>query len=1746
MKKIFLPFLLCCSSIFALAQDFSNKGKEFWIAYPAHIDGTASVMGIYLTASVNTTATIQVGPTTTLNVAITANQVTKVFLGTGTGNQAANAGVYLSTADGITVNAAIKIVSVAPIVVYSHIINSARSGATLVLPTPVLGTEYILPSYQSNTTSGTNGGRGEFAIVATQPNTTVEIIPSVAGFGNSRAAGVPYQITLVNAGDCYQLQSVNLGDISGTTVKSISTGTGGCKPIAVFSATPWSAFDCGGASGGDNLYQQVFPTRSWGKQFVTAPFIYRNYTIYRIYVLDATTQVQYTINGVTTTISTSSLNTTGKFYQVSSASPVLINANKAIMVTQYITSQNCNTGCATGSTTNACMADPEMVILNPVEQTLKDVTFFSAHANFVPTGQTQIKTHYVNIIINKNFKNTVKIDGANPAGTFIDIPSSNYAYLQEDLSISSATNPIHRVTADSSFSAIVYGYGQVESYGYNGGTNVIDLYQYITLQNQYASVNFPATCKGTPFKFSITLPYQPIKLKWDFNQNPNLTPHDSVVIYPPTGSTFINYDSSFVKDGKTLYVYKLTQDYIFSTAGTYTVNVIANNPTSDGCSGEQLISYDVTVYDKPIPDFTFTHTGCVSYPVNFSDLTNGLGRPTAKWKWEFGDAGIDSVKNPVHLYSSAGTGSYNVHMTSYTDIGCISDTIKAIPISSVPVAKFGVSDTSCADKTIVFSDSSIIDVGTIVKWYWDYGNGKKDTLSTNANTSQTYNSTGPYTITLKVQSSTGCMSTVYSKTVTVRPNPVADFSLPIVCLPVGAAQFTNLTTISDGTIGTVTYAWNFGDASSASTATNALHNYTATGPFTVKLTATSQYGCIKDSSKILSTIYAAPVSSFTVSSEVCLRDSTVFTDASNPGTGNTITNWYWNRNFTGGTPYVDTVQNFKYRYGSAGTYIVKMYYKTDKGCISDTMSKTTVVNLLPTPAFINSTPLCESRDVGFTSQSVPNAGNIVRWNWNMGNAVTHDFSASTPFNENYATYANYMVKHMVETNKGCKSDTLTQTITIHPLPQVGYILPEVCLADAAAVFTDTSKIADNSESQFTYLWTFNAGTPAIVPGPTPASSTIKNGSAKYNRADNYSVSLKVTSKDGCMVESVKAFTVNGSIPVADFTVLSPTALCSNIAVQVQDKSTVDFGSITKVEIYWDYINNPTVKFTENNPTSNQVYSNLYTDFQQPATKTFTIRFVAYSGGTCASIKTGTVTLNASPKVQFVTMPGICLDGAARQIAQATETGGVAGASPASMYYGTGVSSSGLFNPAIAGVGIFPIKYVYTSNMGCQDSATKSITVWPSPIANFGFSSPTCEKNDITFSDKSIANFSKIVKWEWDFGNSTTLVRNNANPFNKQYPSANTYNVTLKVTTDSGCSSPIKPKPVKVNYLPIVDFSLPEICLPDGNGQFNNLSTIPDGSEGLFSFRWNFADPNDPNPSNTTLKNPTHKYTALAPSGGYPIKLKVTSKDGCVDSLAKPFNKIYPQPKANFGIAPTSKEICLGDTLFFNDLSNGMTSAPNQWNWNFGDGKTSSYQNPYRVYADSGTFAVKLFVLNNQGCVSYTLTDAVTVHPYPIIDAGPDLFVLEGGTVQIKTSYYATNPSFLWSPPTYLNSDTLPRPNSSPAVDITYMVKLTGIGGCSDTSSLHIKVLRSPIIPNAFSPNGDRVNDTWHIEYLESYPGATVEIFDRGGRAVFKSFNYAIEWDGTINGKALPVGTYYYIINPKNGRSLLSGSVTILK
>ncbi len=1725
MRKFLILLAVLLANLYSYSQDFSNKGTDFWVAYGYHqvmTGGNGQDMVLYFATETATNVTVQIpGIGYSITYAVPANTVF-------TSNvipKAAPQDARLMAESVVGENKGIHITSDQPIVAYAHIYNASVSGATILFPTNTLGREYYSINFE-NFSNTFDANCWAYVIAADTGTTTVEITPSAATL--TKPAGVPFTVTLTQ-GQVFNIMGQytnNVGpggqggsgvDLTGTLIRSMNTGSG-CKKIAVFSGSGRINIACNvgnNSTSSDNYMVQAFPKNAWGKRFLTATAGgNQGFNYFRICVSDPTANVL--LNGAPIGLPLQN----GFYYQVGPTDqPLRIDADKPITVAQYFTSQS---RCGNGG-----LGDPEVIYLSPVEQNINKVLF---NSNLLVAAGT--KNHYANVIIPNGGTavSSFRIDGAVPATPFTVHPQNpSYSYIK----ISGLAQGQHTMQSDSGFNAIAYGFASAESYGYNAGTNVIDLFQYLSIQNAYAIVNSPVACKSSPFIMSITLPYMPISMKWEISGYPDVVNNTPVA------------DSTFVVNGRTLYLFRLPTPYVYNAIGTYPVKVTVNNPTPDGCAGIQIIPFNLQVFNPPAPDFTWPTALCTDSIIPLTTNNATSGRPIIKHFWDFGDGTFAYTNNPSKKYTAPGT--YKIRYAVLTDVGCLSDTLeKFISISNAPVAKFGFTAPQCQGKLITFSDSSSLtgSFGTITNWNWNLGVGTPIGNTTNANVSASYPNSILYNPTLQVKTSTGCLSPVYTMPVTVRPNPVPDFTMTYACLPDGVVNFNSTTTIADGTQNLFAYRWYFGDPATGLLDTAFIkspsHKYSTTGPYSIKLKITSNNGCIDSITKSQAAIYPQPKADFTIPAEVCDRTVVSFTDASN-GITHPLTKWEWRFINSAGIVVGSSVnKDTIFRFPVAGTYTVRHWVFTNQGCVSDTMERTITVNPLPTAINSLSLPLCEKNQITITDNSTPNAGTLVRWYWNLGDGTIINATNNPPITHTYSNWGNKITKLMVESSKGCLSDTLTKNVLINPLPKVGYTLPEVCLSDANAFFFDTSRIADNSEMQMTYLWSFNTGVPAIVPGPTPISSTAKNPAIKFNKADNYFLSLVVTSKDGCK-DSVTAipFTVNGSIPNADFLLLSTNGICSNQDVQIQEKSSVDFGALTKVEIYWDNINSPTVFDTDDNPVTDKIYSHRYPNFQAPLTRTFQIRYRAYTGIICVNDEIKTILVNASPLTQFLTMPAICLDAVSRQITQATELGGLPGTG---VYSGPGVSTTGLFNPATAGVGVHTIRYTFLASNGCTHYSEQTIEVWPRPGAKFGSLLPACEKNSMTFADSSVANSASLTTWNWNFGDASAIVSTpNANPVTHVFSSYGTYNVELQVINDRGCTSVPYVLPVKVNPLPIVDFSLPKVCLPDGSAAFNDLSVIPDNTQSQFTYKWDFGVL--PLNSDTAIvQNPVYKYSNLGP---YTVQLKVTSNNNCIDSLSKLLVDVFPQPKAGF----TSKDsLCIGDIVDFTDNSDGIVRTVTEWRWLFGNGAGSSVQNPSCLYGSPGTYDVKLYVYSSEGCISDTASKTIEVWAYPALNAGPDIEVLENGVRKITgITAVGTGLQFLWTPPTYLDDPTLKNPTIlQPKDDITYTVTVTGRGGCVSTDDLFVKILKMPKPPNTFTPNGDGINDFWEIRFLNDYPGCVVEIYNTAGTLVYRSIGYPTPWDGKWKGQQLPAGTYYYVIDPKNGRARQPGYVTILR
>ena len=492
-NKYSLPFLIAFFAFSAIrAQDFSNKGKEFWIPYSYHVGmsggvGSNVAMTLYITSDVTTTYTVEIFGGATLQAGtINAGQVvTCVVPNTN----------FINTA-GIFNNKTVRVLAEKPVVVYSYITQSAVSGATVCLPTNVLGNEYYSMNYTQ--VSNSANANSYFTIIAVEDNTTIEITPAAATT-NGWTAGSVNTITL-NKGQIYQVLGTvnntpsgglyNGVDLTGSKIRSVSSGTSSCKRIAVFSGAGKMKIGTacsGGANSSDNLYQQLYPAGSWGRDYLTVPSYNRPINFYRIMKKDPATNVY--LNG--TLIPAASF-VNNRYYEFTGNVPNRITADQPVSVAQYFTTANCSS--------NPNPYDPDMIVLNPVEQNISKVTLVSS--NLVAANPQ----HHIHVVMPNGGTgiSSFRIDNNPiPASSWVvhpQNPAYSYAYL------ANVTQGYHTLKSDSGFNAMAYGYANAESYGYSAGANVKDLYQYISLETPNSSVNFPATCANTPFYLSMTFP----------------------------------------------------------------------------------------------------------------------------------------------------------------------------------------------------------------------------------------------------------------------------------------------------------------------------------------------------------------------------------------------------------------------------------------------------------------------------------------------------------------------------------------------------------------------------------------------------------------------------------------------------------------------------------------------------------------------------------------------------------------------------------------------------------------------------------------------------------------------------------------------------------------------------------------------------------------------------------------------------------------------------------------------------------------------------------------------------------------------------------------------------------------------------------------------------------------------------------------------------------------------------------------
>ncbi|MFH1321463.1 MAG: gliding motility-associated C-terminal domain-containing protein [Bacteroidota bacterium] len=455
---------------------------------------SSPTLSVYISSDVNTSGIVEMPLIGWVqNFTVTANTTSQVIVPTAFAQV---------TSTEVVENKGIHVIANDSISVYALNYEAYTSDAAMILPVQTLGIEYYVMAINPDVLNGTLPS--EFLIIGAEDNTQLEIIPSVATDGGN-PAGVPFSITL-NQGEAYQVQADG-GDLTGSLIKAV----GPCKKFAVFSGVVCT--DVGGCHYCDHLYEQMYPVTTWGKAYITTPFLTRNGEIFRIMAAQNNTSV--TINGGSPFV----LNA-GQFNQAFLSTASYIEADKPIMVSQYSRGQDCD----------GANADPFMIMLSPVEQTL-DIITFNAFTS------TVITSYYLNVVSQTNSVNLVILDG-NPIAGYFNVVPANPLYSYARLSI---TQGNHTLSSDSGIVAYVYGYGSYESYGYVTGAKLKNLWGsfYVTAKNDtfdFDAIPNAPLCPGTIIGFNAIGDTSVISWDWDFGDTITGTGQNVSHTYADTGS----------------------------------------------------------------------------------------------------------------------------------------------------------------------------------------------------------------------------------------------------------------------------------------------------------------------------------------------------------------------------------------------------------------------------------------------------------------------------------------------------------------------------------------------------------------------------------------------------------------------------------------------------------------------------------------------------------------------------------------------------------------------------------------------------------------------------------------------------------------------------------------------------------------------------------------------------------------------------------------------------------------------------------------------------------------------------------------------------------------------------------------------------------------------------------------------------------------------------------------------------------
>jgi len=1007
--------------------------------------------------------------------------------------------------------------------------------------------------------------------------------------------------------------------------------------------------------------------------------------------------------------------------------------------------------------------------------------------------------------------------------------------------------------------------------------------------------------------------------------------------------------------------------------------------------------YVALAQNPPVAAFTANVTsGCAPLLVTFTDQSSGS--PTT-WNWELSNGTLSNIQNPVISFSTPGT--YSVKLVAINADG-ISQVEKTdyITVFPSPTANFSSDlNLACVPATINFTDLSNTATGTITNWDWDFGDGGTSTVQS---PSHTYSTIGFYAVTLKITSNTGCTNVISrGNYIRIVGGVTTDFSYsqPTTCRGPFPTNFQNE---SNGP-GNVSYTWDFGNGQT-STLQNPFAVFNTAGTYLVKLNAQSDLGCSGSIEKTIT--IDGTTTDFTAPVNACLNTPVNFQNV----TSGMVLQSTWD--FGDGTTSAQI--NPVKTYLVPGTYNVKLINRYSN--CTDSANKSITIADKPAPDFsANDSAFCKVPfDVQFTDLTVGASS----WLWDFGDGTTS--TLQNPSHQ-YTTTGNFTVSLTVTTAISC-TNTIVKTdfIKIQPISVFVSNPPGGCIP---FIYTPASVIT-SSDPIASYLWDFGDGS---------APSTMQvPPNHQYNTLGNYTISLTVTTTNGCSQTGSTTVRVGPPL-IPDFSG-APTDVCAKDKIQFTNLTVVPppIPGVL-VEWLWDFGDGTTS--VDENPEhyfldTGMLNVSLVVLYNKCGSSVVTKQF--HIQPPIAGFK---YTVSCAPIANLVTF---------------IDTSKVNAFYPATYDWlfpgATSITSfSGQNPPPVqypGGPGDYPVTLTVT-NGPCSYTSTQMVRL-VREAAGFTVTKPSFCKNELV-RISATANPANVQTYAWTVdgaaaGGSTATL-------DLSYSTVGTHDVQLTITDINGCVivSPVSVAFVKITG-PLAGFApaTPGACL-NKSVTFNDLST-PAGTIA----KWDF-DFGDGTTQAFTAAPFTHVY---GQGGAYPVSLTVTDNAGCTDSYSLPADLFVTDPKAGFA---ADTFYCPNSALPFRDSSSG---AGLTYLWNFGDGNTSTLQNPTNSFPNGDAlYTVKLVVTDISGC-----KDSVTKLNYINIKSPKAAFDIQDTTTicpPLRTSFFfkgKDHARFYWD---FGDGGTsyIPDPTYFYSSYGTFTPKLyvLGNGGCIDSAQSSVTI-----------------------------------------------------------------------------------------